>query len=765
MNKKALICCLLVLAMCLAAFAACSVAVDNETLSEILADVERTERSNTQTPTSYELNAQVSTFDEKGNPVAVYIRWEIEDTALVTVSQRNADGKVTVTVPDQRDSGIEYKLRATLVDGKNKPITDSDGKEYSVVFSRVAPKSSADGSVTVTFNFNDGATDNQTVSVQAGASVTLPSPARANYTFDGWYDSIGGGTLAGNAGASYVVNASVTLYAHWTANQGGGQGDDPTPNNVTVTFAINYNGGTNPSAQTVAQGNSVILPGVSRTGYTLDGWYTESSGGTLVGKAGASYVANASVTLYAHWTANQQGGGGTTPGGGSQGGGGTTPGGGSGTQTAIPSGNGSQSSPYNAADAINAATALAQGEYSASAVYVKGYVLAGSTSQGSTPFKGSSGDWKMHLGNSPDSSENFYVTFATPVSGITDVKVGDLVVVYGYLENYYGATMYGGGSSDKPMPQLLSCESGSSSGGGGSQGGGGTTPGGGSGTQTAIPSGNGSQSSPYNAADAINAATALAQGEYSASAVYVKGYVLAGSTSQGSTPFKGSSGDWKMHLGNSPDSSENFYVTFATPVSGITDVKVGDLVVVYGYLENYYGATMYGGGSSDKPMPQLLSCESGSSSGGGSTGGGSTGGDVGGTSVTIDMATYATQNGWTVSTQGKVVSYTSLDCLCATVTVNATQHPQSTSGVLSGAWYGANWRLYGSENATLTFNAKSGYKITSVQITYTNGVLNNNGTNVTSGSVVTVNGSSLTLSVASGGQARITKIVIGYTQA
>ena len=323
MNKKALICCLLVLAMCLAAFAACSVAVDNETLSEILADVERTERSNAQTPASYELNAQVSTFDEKGNPVAVYIRWEIEDTVLVTVSQRNADGKVTVTVPDQRDSDIEYKLRATLVDGKNKPITDSDGKEYSVVFSRVAPKSSADDSVTVTFNFNDGATDNQTVSVQTGASVTLPSPARANYTFDGWYDSISGGTLVGQAGASYVVNASVTLYAHWTANQGGGQGDDPTPNNVTVTFAINYNGGTNPSAQTVAQGASVILPGVSRTGYTLDGWYTESSGGTLVGKAGASYVANASVTLYAHWTANQQGGGGTTPGGGSQGGGST----------------------------------------------------------------------------------------------------------------------------------------------------------------------------------------------------------------------------------------------------------------------------------------------------------------------------------------------------------------------------------------------------------------------------------------------------------
>ena len=90
---------------------------------------------------------------------------------------------------------------------------------------------------------------------------------------------------------------------------GGSQGDDPAPNTVTVTFAINYSGGTNPSARTVAQGSSVILPGASRTGYAFDGWYTESSGGTLVGKEGASYVAKASVTLYAHWTVDQQGGG------------------------------------------------------------------------------------------------------------------------------------------------------------------------------------------------------------------------------------------------------------------------------------------------------------------------------------------------------------------------------------------------------------------------------------------------------------------------
>ena len=194
----------------------------------------------------------------------------------------------------------------------------------------------APNTVTVTFAINySGGTNPSARTVAQGSSVILPGASRTGYAFDGWYTESSGGTLVGKEGASYVAKASVTLYAHWTADQqgggqggsddpgsqggGGSQGDDPAPNTVTVTFAINYSGGTNPSARTVAQGSSVILPGASRTGYAFDGWYTESSGGTLVGKEGASYVAKASVTLYAHWTANQQGGSGSQ-GGGSQGG-------------------------------------------------------------------------------------------------------------------------------------------------------------------------------------------------------------------------------------------------------------------------------------------------------------------------------------------------------------------------------------------------------------------------------------------------------------
>ena len=42
----------------------------------------------------------------------------------------------------------------------------------------------------------------------------------------------------------------------------------------------------------------------ARTGYTFDGWYTASSGGTYVGTSGSNYSPTSNITLYARWTAN-----------------------------------------------------------------------------------------------------------------------------------------------------------------------------------------------------------------------------------------------------------------------------------------------------------------------------------------------------------------------------------------------------------------------------------------------------------------------------
>ena len=76
---------------------------------------------------------------------------------------------------------------------------------------------------------------------------------------------------------------------------------DSTTQTYTVTF--NANGGSvSPSSKTVTYGSTYgTLPTPTRTGYTFDGWYTSSSGGSQV--TSSTKVTTASNhTLYAHWT-------------------------------------------------------------------------------------------------------------------------------------------------------------------------------------------------------------------------------------------------------------------------------------------------------------------------------------------------------------------------------------------------------------------------------------------------------------------------------
>lgn len=72
------------------------------------------------------------------------------------------------------------------------------------------------------------------------------------------------------------------------------------------TVSYNTNGGSGaPSSQSKYYGKILTLSNTkpSRTGYTFKGWATSASG-SVVYASGASYTANASVTLYAVWQAN-----------------------------------------------------------------------------------------------------------------------------------------------------------------------------------------------------------------------------------------------------------------------------------------------------------------------------------------------------------------------------------------------------------------------------------------------------------------------------
>lgn len=53
---------------------------------------------------------------------------------------------------------------------------------------------------------------------QTNSSITLPTPTRSGYTFNGWFDAATGGTKIGDGGSSYLpsANANIQMYAQWT---------------------------------------------------------------------------------------------------------------------------------------------------------------------------------------------------------------------------------------------------------------------------------------------------------------------------------------------------------------------------------------------------------------------------------------------------------------------------------------------------------------------------------------------------------------------
>ena len=113
--------------------------------------------------------------------------------------------------------------------------------------------------VTVTFDANGHGTAPAAQTVMAGQTITRPAdPSETGYVFGGWYKEQG---CVNAWNFSDPVNASMTLWAKWTAN--------------THTLSWNANGGTLSGTYTngnVAFGTAIVAPTATRTGYTFAGW-------------------------------------------------------------------------------------------------------------------------------------------------------------------------------------------------------------------------------------------------------------------------------------------------------------------------------------------------------------------------------------------------------------------------------------------------------------------------------------------------------------
>lgn len=127
----------------------------------------------------------------------------------------------------------------------------------------------------------------------------LPNVNKPDHTFEGWTTEDDPDTVLDLDDVKNLDEPTV-LIPKFSAN---------------ITFV--GNGGTvnGQSQQVIALSDLTTLPSASRSGYTLDGWFTAAEGGTQVSLAELQ-AAGTPATVYAHWTVRSTGGGGGGGGGG-----------------------------------------------------------------------------------------------------------------------------------------------------------------------------------------------------------------------------------------------------------------------------------------------------------------------------------------------------------------------------------------------------------------------------------------------------------------
>lgn len=119
-------------------------------------------------------------------------------------------------------------------------------------------------------------------------------------------------SISGNGSATKTVTVTFKNFAENWKGEVTDSASKAVSFNVTVpawtsyTVSYNANGGSGaPGSQTKWKNQTLTLSSTkpTRTGYTFQGWATSASG-SVAYAAGASYTANATVTLYAVWKAN-----------------------------------------------------------------------------------------------------------------------------------------------------------------------------------------------------------------------------------------------------------------------------------------------------------------------------------------------------------------------------------------------------------------------------------------------------------------------------
>ena len=409
--------------------------------------------------------------------------------------------KTHLTVKYTNEKGSEttvndYTLAGTLSVGQCAVVVSYKGLEKSVLITVLARQEAT--KYTVTFKA-DGVTVGTKTFTADNKNITEPQvPAKTGY-IGKWED--------------YTLGDSdITVNAVYTAK--------------TYTVMLDYDGATGNNTQqsiTVTYNKEIgALPTPTKSGYIFGGWYF--NGAKVNSDTVWSLDLSGQLTFVARW------------------------------ETDTPSTDkGTYYNPYLVDEAVELINSLSSGQHTDKPVYVLGAVSSNSTT-------GSEGDLLFYI-TDEDMQEQLYIYYAScNISGVDSVKVGDIVLVYGYLCNYNGNTPEMK-KNNNLKPEIVWYFDGSEQ-----------TP------------DKGTLDNPYTVAEALEITNALDSDQCTDSPVYVKGIVSQNST-------QGNEGDLLFYIADEY-SQEQLYIYYATcTVSGVDSVKVGDVVVVYGYLCNFRGNT------------------------------------------------------------------------------------------------------------------------------------------------------------------------------
>lgn len=206
-------------------------------------------------------------------------------------SYRNVYVPISAIMSMEPVSSGSNSYKITWTDGYDSWISPDD--EYSATIKVSDPVSL---NCTVSFELNGGyiyGSDHyDSITCEAGDYISLPTPTKSGYAFEGWYTDRNFSSSS-KASTRFYPERSCTLYAHWTEIS-----------YYTVSFETNggyYDGTRYPSSQTVASNDSIRLSTPTKEGYTFGGWYTRSNFSSSSKVTDNYFHPEESCTLYAEW--------------------------------------------------------------------------------------------------------------------------------------------------------------------------------------------------------------------------------------------------------------------------------------------------------------------------------------------------------------------------------------------------------------------------------------------------------------------------------